>query len=105
MVIKLWARRKADLLIHQLNAEDAGGLCAALAEGPLRPFLDQASLDGPIHVVWVQGSDGLHCLLSRAYAEAWGVHGGSTRGWGGSTGRCCFCQAKRKREVHVGAQN
>ena len=72
-----------DLVIHQLNAEDAGRLGAALAEGPFGPFLHQSSLDGPVHVVGVQGSNGQNCLPGWAHCEPWGVHGGASccRGW------------------------
>jgi hypothetical protein len=57
----------ADLFIYQLNAEDTGGLSTAFAEGPLGPFLHQPGLDGPVHVIGVQGSNGQHCLLDRAH--------------------------------------
>lgn len=103
IVTIVWPRRRkrADLLIHQLNAEDAGGLGSPFTERPLGPFLDQPGLDGPVHVVGVQGSNGLHCLLGRAHAEAWGVHGGPRGGWGGPAGGysfCGFCQADRDRQ-------
>ena len=72
----------AHLFIYQLDTEDTGGLSTAFAEGPFRPFLHQPGLDGPVHVVGVQGSNGQHCLLGRAHREAWGVHGGPCWCWG-----------------------
>ena len=50
--------RRPHLVVNQFYAEDAGGL-ATLAEGSLHPLLQQAGLDGPGHVVGVQGCNRL----------------------------------------------